>query len=505
MIRRKRSAPLITTASLAGSLLAGSLLACAVPALAQTTATSARVERAPTSITVDAFMARVAAHHPVIRQARLGVDHAREEQRVARGAFDPTVAASWDRKTFGTVAYYDYVTAALSIPTPVGVDVKLGFERATGQYISPDRRTPRAGLVTAGLSVPFGQRMLTDERRTAVVVARSLRDGAIADRDGTINRVLLQATRDFARWFESVRRERISADGVALAEFRLAAVRRRVANGETPALDTVEARMEAERRRVQQIEAVQAAYAARLTAEANLWDARGLPDSLPTGTTPSAVLLPSAAPGTVAAAGAPLRPDVAALTAAAVRLHPDVQRADARIDQAAAQRRLAAQQRLPSITAELGTLGLPDDGLPHTPSTDDLKAGATLRTPLLLLRERGRANGAAIREEQQRVDRDRARRDVAVVVRTAVAEVDAVVQAAALQRSVVTYARTLVRGEQLRFDAGESTLFLVNARERALLDEDQRLASLEARALVVLGELAAATGAWLTAPRAAPP
>lgn len=439
-------------------------------------------------LTLAAFTARVAAQHPVVRQARLAVDQAREEQRIARGAFDPTLSAEWDRKTFGSVAYYEYLSAALSVPTPLGIDAKLGFDRTSGTYISPDRRTPARGLFTAGVSIPIGQRMLTDERRTAITVARALRDGAIADRDGTVNRVLLAATREYARWFEAERRVAIATEGIRLAQFRFAAVRQRVVNGEAAALDTVEAALEVVRRDVQRIEAVQARFAARLAAEAYLWDARGLPDTLPAAATPVAqydVLVPTDSSA------------LRALIAIAQRAYPDLQRADARVDQADAQQRLASQQRLPSIAASVGALSARDEAFGGTTSLDDAKVGLTARTPLLLLKERGRFNAASLRVEQSLLDRERARREVAVIVRTAAAEAGAVSEALALQRTVVAYARTLVRGEQLRFDAGEGTLFLVNTRERALLDEELRLAAIEARRLVALGELEAASGDWL--------
>ena len=271
-------------------------------------------------------------------------------------------------------------------------------------------------------------------------------------------------------------------------------MRRRVAAGEAAPLDTVEARLELQRRRVQQVEASQAALAARLAAEAHLWDARGLPDTLPSDAAPSAGLPDAAVPD---------GPEVERWVADAVRTHPDVQRAGARLAQAVAQRRLAAWQRLPQAAVELGALGTADDAtLRRVDADDDLKLGLAARTPLLFLRERGRANAAGLRVEQQALERDRARREVAVAARIAAGEVAAVAAATTAQRDAVEQARLMVGGEQRRFEAGESTLFLVNARERALLDEALRLAGLEARAFTARAELAVALGWWRTPGRA---
>ncbi|MDF1505109.1 TolC family protein, partial [Roseisolibacter sp. H3M3-2] len=260
-------------------LVALALLVVAPAARAQ----DATAGGAAPAVSFDAYSARVRAHHPVARQAALAADQARAEQQVARGAFDPVLSAAWDRKTFGATEYYDYATAKLTVPTPLGADVVLGYERADGRYVSPDRRTPGAGLVTAGVTIPVGQRLLTDERRTALAVARALRTAADADREAAVLKLVVTAAKDYAGWYEASRRAAIAAEGLGLAEFRLEAVRRRVRAGESAAIDTVEAALEVQRRAVQRAEAEQAAYSARLLAEAHLWDARGAPTAIPAG------------------------------------------------------------------------------------------------------------------------------------------------------------------------------------------------------------------------------
>lgn len=441
-----------------------------------------------------AYAARVRASHPVARQARLLSEQARGEQQAARGAFDPVLSAAWERKTFGSTEYYDYATAKLTLPTPLGVDVVLGYERGEGPYVSADRRTPGAGLLTAGLSVPLGQRVLTDERRTALAVARALRAATDADRDAALNRLLVQAAKDYAGWYEAWRRDAVATDGLRLAAFRLEAVRQRVRAGESAPLDTVEAGLEVQRRLVQREEAAQALFAARLRAEAHLWGETGEPVTLPDGAVPALaannVVIDSAA--------------VARWVALAERTHPDVRRVAGRADQAAAQRRFAAQQLLPAV--ELQASALADgggwDGALGGAAAGNAKVGATAKLPVLLLRERGRLAAAAAREDQQELDLARVRRDVAVVVRAAANDVATLDRLLVAQRRAVLQARLLRDGEQRRFEAGESTLFLVNARERTVLDEETKLAAVEAKRLVAGLELGAALGdpAALTEP-----
>mgnify|MGYP001794155859 CR=1 FL=1 len=50
-------------------------------------------------------------NHPVIRQAELLEEQAKQEIRAAAGNFDPKLAATWDRKDFKGDEYYDVLQA----------------------------------------------------------------------------------------------------------------------------------------------------------------------------------------------------------------------------------------------------------------------------------------------------------------------------------------------------------------------------------------------------------
>lgn len=200
-----------------------------VVGLASGDARAASVLRATgDSLTLAAFLERVQASHPVARQAELARRQAVSDLRAARGGFDPVLSATWDYKRFKGIGYYDELDTRLTVPTPWGVDLKVGWERAAGAIINPERATPAPGLLSAGFSIPIGPRLLTDERRTSLRQAELATDAAEADASVQVARLLQQAARDWGAWFEAEARGRIAADGVVLARFRLDAVRRRV-------------------------------------------------------------------------------------------------------------------------------------------------------------------------------------------------------------------------------------------------------------------------------------
>lgn len=466
------------------ALLSSAALACS--ASAQTA--PIKLDTLGTPFTFPAFVDGILANHPVATQARLVADQARSDLRTAWGAFDPTVTASWDQKTFGGTQYYNYFDAELKVPLPIGADVTIAFDRTMGRYFNPDRRTTSNGTVEAGISIPLGQRILTDERRNALQQARAARDAGEADRTAIVNKLLFSAAKDYGVWYETWRRRVIAQEGEALAEFRLQAVRRRVANGESAPIDTIEALLELQRREVTRFEAEASFYLSSLDVTAYLWDDAGRPAPLPADAKPVLVGI-----GHVGIDSTRLE----ALLDLATRRNPDLLKVQARIKQAEAQRLFSTQALLPLAEAKLAGLGSSDGEQSFFDGErldNNYKAGVSIKSPLLFLRETGRFASAGQRLEFQRLERDRLRREVEFDVRAAIFDLFNLERLRQRQVANVRNASLLRDAEQVRFENGESTLLILNLRERLVLDESVKLAAVEAKVAGARAALAVATG-----------
>lgn len=440
------------------------------------------------TLTLAAFLAEVRAHHPVARQATLLEERAAADARVAVGRlFDPVLTASWDRKQFGGSEYYNYLEADLRVPTPLGVDVTLGLDRTRGTRTGADRFTPEAGTVSLGLSLPLGQGIVSDRRRAAAAEARALRDAAVGEGAAARNKLLYEATAAWAEWHAATAIAALATEGVQLAEVRLAATRQRVIAGDAAPIDTIEASLEVARRRAADAFATADLVAARETLEAMRWDAAGAPIALPA----------SLRPGTFRVDPPPSDARLATWLEEARRAHPEVRRTTGRADAARAARRQALVELLPDVTAKVARLADRDalDGLSGFPETGgNYSFGVKASTSLLLWSERGQAAAAGARLESADLGVADALRRMSAAARTAAAMLEAATVARENQAVAVTYARRLLEAEVTRFDAGESTLFLLNLRERTLLDESARLADTEAKAITARAALAVALG-----------
>ena len=464
----------------------GLVCALAIPLSAQSTAV--RLDTLGTPFTFPAFVDGILANHPVATQARLVADQARSDLRTAWGAFDPTVTASWDQKKFGGTSYYNYFDAELKIPLPIGADVTVAFDRTMGRYFNPDRRTPSNGTIEAGISIPLGQRILTDERRNALQQARAARDAGEADRTAIVNKLLFSAAKDYGAWYESWRRRVIAQEGEALAEFRLQAVRRRVANGESAPIDTIEALLELQRREVTRFEAEASFYLASLDVTAYIWDDAGRPAPLPADAKP--LLLGIEGVGIDSTR-------LGQLLDVATRRNPDLLKVQARVKQAEAQRLFSTQALLPLAEAKLAGLGANDSEQSFFDGErldNNYKAGLVIKSPLLFLKETGRFASTGQRLDFQRLERDRLRREIEFDVRAAIFDLFNLERLRLRQVANVRNARVLRDAEQVRYENGEGTLLILNLRERLVLDESVKLAAVEAKVAGARAALAVATG-----------
>ena len=423
----------------------------------------------------------VALRHPVARQAGLLPERALQEVRYARGQFDPTANSKYYGKRFGGKDYFHDWDTQLRVPVWYGLDVKAGFERGVGTYVNPENYTAPAGLSYVGLSVPLAQGLLIDERRAAVRQAQALQGLAEAERRGALNKLLLQAAKDYWDWTLSYSRRELLRQNVALADVRFRAVRERVRYGDLAAIDSVEALTELQNRQAQLSQAQVQWQNATLQLSNYLWDEQQQPRDLPTDVRPQ--MLPGPANWL------PLPPDsLAALAALAQQIHPELQKSRAKLTQLGIERRLLSNKLLPKLNLDYNLL---QAGQPFSPEKtaslsgtylqNNYKLGVSFAYPLLLREERAKLQINRLKLRETELDLQQNTREIQTGVRAVANDWEALREQLRLQEQVVLNAGRLRDGEQIRFENGESSVFLINSREASLISARLKLAELQAK------------------------
>jgi outer membrane protein TolC len=435
-------------------------------------------------LTLDEVLYNVARYHPVGKQAALLQLMADGNLMVARGGFDPLLGLAFDEKKLDGKHYYSQFGTGLKVPTRLGAEVKAGFDRAAGTSVNDADETAEDGLLYAGVSVPLGRRLLTDERRTALAQARLMEQQADADRRAVMNALLGRVMNDYAQWSTAFATYTIYREAASLADARLRIIRRGFEIGERSAPDTLEAYLQYQSRVVERNVAELNMIKAYFAVEAHLWDADGnaLAPALKNPVVPE---LPSALTLHNQRALPLLEDDFAAA-------QPELVSYDFTLRQLDAERRLKTEMLKPQVDVQYNLLQQPfynGASLLSGISANNYKLGVNFYMPLFLRKERGSLQLTRLKLEAKRLELQEKRRQLwtkflagrqqeAVLVRQ-LNEVTAM--AANYQR--------LLDVENLKFGLGESSLFMVNAREVKVIEARTKVAETELKLFAIRVEI----------------
>lgn len=424
------------------------------------------------------FFGAVVQFHPIVRQAALFSEDARSEIMQARGAFDPKITSYLDRKEFGSDLYYNRWQSGLSVPVRAGgMDLKIGYDRAVGERVNPEVRTPPTGLVLVGVNVPVGQTLLIDGRRTTLRQAQLGLALAEADRRKQVNKTLYDAAKAYWEWYLAYRSYQLINEGFQLADIRFAGTRQRALIGEAAAIDTTEALITVQDRLVQRQQAEVELQNARLRLAVFLWGPADQPVDLPAKVVPQAVVNESVSDELVQT-----------LLSQANQQHPELLSLDAKTEQNRLEERFRRALLQPQINLSASLLSQTpnlaqgyDWNSYYSFGLDNHKIGLDLVLPLFLRKERGKLRQVQVKGQQLTLERQQTARDIQNDVLTARNDLLTLNQQIGVQQQAVANQRRLVQAEQQRFTLGESSLFLVNARESKLIDLGVKLEELRTK------------------------
>jgi outer membrane protein len=440
---------------------------------------------AQTAFSYEDFKSLVLKNHPTVKQANLFPRDAETEIMQAKGAFDPKLTSYFDRKAFKGEDYFNRWENILKIPTWSGVDFKLGYERNTGNKLLEEESSQ---LYVAGLSVPIGQGLIIDARRNTLKQARLAKNYAEAERQKLITSTIYYATKSYWDWWFSFQQLKLIREGYDLADKRFIATRERARVGEQATIDSVEAKITLQDRQVAVEQAIVELQNNRLALSNFLWSANETPLELPEDAQPPL---------------APIRKvdetTLQSLISQARNQHPEIQKLNIKIDQLQIEERFRREMLKPTLNANFNFIA---DGFVNKPNVDYVnsfslnnhKLGFEFAMPLFLRKERGKLQQVRIKQQSTGYDLNLTRREILNDVYAAYNEVRNYEKQLQIQTEATQNQEIMVRGEQRKFDVGESTLFLINTRESKLIEMRTKVESLKSKYEKALANLAYMAG-----------
>ena len=419
-------------------------------------------------LTYREFLGYVKKYHPMVRQANLEVSQAQAALMAARGGFDPKIEVDYNKKEFKGTEYYSLLNSSFKIPTWYGIEVKAGFDDTEGTYFNPQNRTPEAGLASLGITVPLGQGLFINQRMADVRAGKLQLTLSDAERKLRAIEVLYKASEAYFDWRRSFNEAVLYNRYLGFASTRFVGVKKLIELGDSPAIDSVEARITVRNRELNLENANLKLAKAALNLSNYLW-IENVPVELSPAIKPEDNLMETV--------GETLRLDAAIFDSQSLGSHPKMTALETKLAMLEIERKLKANLLLPKLNVGYNYISEPAylDGF----NANDYKFNVDFSIPIFLRKERGNLKITKLKIRDLQLDIDQQRLELGNKIKAQQTEIQSLWKQKEVIDGLVGDYTTMLDSEERLFSFGESSMFLINSRENNLVSAKLSQISIE--------------------------
>lgn len=414
------------------------------------------------------YLGYVKKYHPLVKQANLEVSNAQAKLMAARGGFDPKIEVDYNKKEFKGTEYYSLLNSSFKIPTWYGIEVKAGFDDTDGQYFNPQNRTPEAGLASLGITVALGQGMFINQRMADVREGKLNLKLSDAQRKLRAIEVLYQASEAYFEWRKSYNEAELYKNYLGFASTRFTGVKKLIEAGDSPAIDSVEAKITVRNRELNVENGNLKLAKAKLKLANFLW-IENVPVELGEMVKPEQNLGQTIEET--------LRTDAMMVDVESLDSHPKIQSMETKLSILEVNRQLKANSLLPKVN--VGYNYISDPNYWNTFNADDYKFNIDFSFPIFLRKERGNLKLAKLKIQDMQFDIGQQRVELKNKIKAQQTEIASLRRQKIVIDNLVNDYMTMLNSEEKLFSFGESSIFLINSRENNLVSAKLSQISLE--------------------------
>lgn len=421
--------------------------------------------------TLENFYEVIVKYHPVAKQAALLSDVARQEIRLARGSFDPKLETQFLLKHYNKTEYFRLFDGSIKIPTRSPVTPRVGLQRNKGEYVNPENNISddyNYRQMYAGISIPLGQGLMTDERRTMLRQAHLFSDMVEAEQVKVINELLLEAAKDYWQWYYSYYNFRLAKNTAQIAGQIFRITKANFEGGEAAPIDTVQSSITFLESMVNRQEAFTEWINNSIRVSTYLWDSLSNPVELSAKHVPvnesELIVLPETS--------------LEELLNQAKANHPEILKLNLKLQQLEYDRRLASEYLKPRLDLFYYKINQPfyPEGFTNDFAfNDNYKLGVDFSFPLFLRKERGKVAQIRLKLNSTRFDRDLVLRQIINDINSAYNQLLNNGRVLQQQQIMVANYYRLINAELLNLENGESDLFKINVQQEKLFNAQSKL------------------------------
>ncbi|MDC1029987.1 TolC family protein [Flavobacteriaceae bacterium] len=425
-----------------------------------------RVANAQEVVPLENFIGFVKRHHPFVKQAQLRLDASEAKLLKERGAFDPTFLYEQGAKSFNGLTYYEKEQTQVSIPTLFGLSLNARMQQAQGNYLDPENQITGDQLYSLGASLDLARGLLSNPRQTALKQAKLFTKQAQEENALEINKILEAALHAYFDWYKAYRNYEIFDRFVVNAAFRFEGVKKRNETGDLAVIDTTEARISYNQRLLDKENAFLELRKKALEASNFLWI-----ENQPIE------LTEKAEPQLDKANFEKLFKSESFI----LENHPKIRVLAYKQNQLILEKRLQKNNLLPEVNLNYQWLSStnPISQINFALDPENKTTGLKIKVPLLLRKERANLKLASLKLSDIEWEQSQAKVALENKIQALFIQKERLKKQELLAKAMAEDYQLLYEGEKRKFEAGESSLFLVNARESQLIQAILKSISLE--------------------------
>lgn len=425
------------------------------------------------------FLGYVKKYHPLVKSAQLEINMAQANLMMARGGFDPKIEADFDQKQFMGKEYYSVFNSSFKIPTWYGIEVKAGFDNSEGIFVNPENSLPNQGLTSLGITVPVGQGLFINQRMADLRKAKIQIRLSQAVRKLQAIEVLYNASLAYFNWKRNHSEVQLYSNYLDNASVRYKGILTLIKNGDKPAIDSVEAGIVVKTRRWNLEESKLKLAKSKLDLSNYLWLDNNVPLELQDDVLPENKL--------ELTIGETLKINKLITDTISIENHPKINSLENKLAILEVDRKLKANSLLPKM--DVGYHYLSEPNYWNDTNFNNYKIGVNFKFPLFLRKERGSLQLAKFKIQDTKLTLDLERIQLKNKITAQQTEIKSIEKQLQLISSLVSGNGQMLQSEERLFSLGESSIFLINARENNLVSIQLTQLGLENRFLNSNAEL----------------
>lgn len=423
------------------------------------------------------FIKKVKDENPLMIQAENTKALADYQLQAAKGAFDPKINAGSTQKSLDGTKYYTVHEAGMKQQLYASQYLKAGYDYQFGPYINPENKTSQYGLPYAGIEISLLQGLQIDSKRADLQKATYMKEYLDAESRLQKNEILFRASQQYTELLYILRLQSLGIQFTSLAAERLDFLKNLTNIGERAAIDTVEASIQLQTRQLElqgyQLEIIKK-YNDIKTITAQDQTNVKMADS--TGSE-FEVLYEKTKNSTIARM---LSDEIN---------NPILAQYDYKSKMIETDKRLKKEMIKPVLDVSYNMLHSLGNTTDNPVSVNNYKWSAQFSMPLFLRKSRNEYKMAKIYLNNIQLEQNNYERQLNNKRENAISAIELLQQQIKLAQESNDFNRRLVEAERLKFDNGESTLFMLNQRETKWLESSAKLLELKLKFMKAAFEL----------------